>query len=114
MHTMSSKLRAVVVGFIFSIGVASANEDPNWKCMWVDKPENTNTWGYHAGVDVYRYSATQYNNMVLGSAAGGALGAIIGQSKLSIVTGALVGAVIGNQFDKKVPFQPYMKCLPKE
>lgn len=93
-----------------------ANEDPNWHCVWVDKPEYDNQWGYHAGTDVWRYSNNKYNATIFGGLLGGALGVAVGKEKRAIlgVLGATAGAAIGSTINRKEPkFEPYMKCIPR-
>ena len=93
---------------------AAAHDDEDWHCIWVDNHKQP--WGYHAGVDSFKYNAIDYYAAVLG----GALGAVVGGTAakdnrvLGGVVGAAAGAILGYQYDKTRPKpESYMKCTPK-
>lgn len=94
-------------------GSAESHDDEDWHCIWVDNHKQP--WGWHAGVDSFKYNAIDYDAAVLGGALGGVVGASVGNDRLlGGVIGAAAGAILGYQYDRnKQKPESYMKCTPK-
>lgn len=92
---------------------AAAHDDEDWNCVWIDNKKQP--WGYHAGVDSFKYNAIDYDAAVLGGALGSIAGAAMVKEKvLGAALGAAAGGILGYQFDRnRKPQEPYMKCTPK-